>query len=237
MGQAKRRSNKKSEFTWPRITFDKEAFKQGGAAIRAKFAPLKSKWQQLPKLHRRALAVLVPVTAVLLIMPAGKQTARVESSDPVRRELSLNLDSQQPQSVAAGDREEPVSPPRPSRIRPLDPVESQPVASKPETKLPEKTVKAALSQSESADWQRYQVKSGETLANIFRQHNLPLNDLYAVAAIEGDDKPLSRIKAGQWLRYRQTAQGGLDALQIERRNSEPVLFFRRSDGSFVRRTQ
>ena len=44
------------------------------------------------------------------------------------------------------------------------------------------------------------------------------------AAIEGDDKPLSRIKAGQWLRYRQTAQGGLDALQIERRNGEPVLF-------------
>ena len=237
MGQAKRRSNKKSEFTWPRITFDKEAFKQGGAAIRAKFAPLESKWQQLPTLHRRALAILVPVTAILLVMPGEKQTVRVESSEPIRRELSLNLESQQSQSVAVGKREEPVSPPRPSRIRPLEPVESQPIASKPEAKQPEKTVKATSTQPASADWQRYQVKSGETLANIFRQHNLPLNDLYAVAAIEGDDKPLSRIKAGQWLRYRQTALGGLDALQIERRNSEPVLFFRRSDGSFVRRTQ
>ncbi|MGF1738573.1 LysM-like peptidoglycan-binding domain-containing protein [Photobacterium satsumensis] len=237
MGQAKRRSNKKSEFTWPRITFDKEAFKQGGAAIRAKFAPLENKWQQLPKLHRRALAVLVPVTAVLLIMPVGKQTVQVEPSEPVRRELSLNLESQPPQSVVTGEREEPVSPPRPSNIRPLEPVKSKPVASKPVAKQPEKTVASSSSQSANADWQRYQVKSGETLANIFRQHNLPLTDLYAVAAIEGDDKPLSRIKAGQWLRYRQTAQGGLDALQIERRNSEPVLFFRRSDGSFVRRTQ
>lgn len=236
MGQAKRRSNKKSEFTWPRISLDKEALKQGSTAIRAKFAPLASKWQQLPKLHRRALMVLVPVVGVLVILPSGGDKAsQPTSSEPVRRELSLNLESQQPQRVAVGDREEPVSPPRPSRITPLEPVESQPVAAKPAAKPSEKATTST--QSASADWQRYQVKSGETLANIFRQHNLPLNDLYAVAAIEGDDKPLSRIKAGQWLRYRQTAQGGLDALQIERRNGEPVLFFRRSDGSFVRRTQ
>ncbi|MBC7002541.1 hypothetical protein BIZ37_08215 [Photobacterium sp. BZF1] len=236
MGQAKRRSNKKSEFTWPRISLDKEALKQGSTAIRAKFAPLASKWQQLPKLHRRALMVLVPVVGVLLILPGGGDKAsQPTSSEPVRRELSLNLESKQPERVAVGEREEPVSPPRPSRITPLEPVESQPVASKPKVKPVEKN--STSTQSASADWQRYQVKSGETLANIFRQHNLPLNDLYAVAAIEGDDKPLSRIKAGQWMRYRQTAQGGLDALQIEGRSGEPILFFRRSDGSFVRRTQ
>ena len=236
MGQAKRRSNKKSEFTWPRISLDKEALKQGSTAIRAKFAPLASKWQQLPKLHRRALMVLVPVVGVLLILPGGGDKAsQPTSSEPVRRELSLNLESKQPERVAVGEREEPVSPPRPSRITPLEPVESQPVASKPTVKPVEKN--STSTQSASADWQRYQVKSGETLANIFRQHNLPLNDLYAVAAIEGDDKPLSRIKAGQWMRYRQTAQGGLDALQIEGRSGEPILFFRRSDGSFVRRTQ
>ncbi|AJR06786.1 hypothetical protein C9J03_24335 [Photobacterium gaetbulicola] len=235
MGQAKRRSNKKREFSWPRITFDKAALKQGAAAIRGKLAPLESRWYQLPKLHRRALMVLVPVVGVLLLLPAGEPTTQPASSEPVRRELSLNLESQQPQRITVGEREEPVSPARPSRITPLEPVESPPVAAKPAVKPSEKT--STSTQSDSADWQRYQVKSGETLANIFRQHNLPLNDLYAVAAIEGDDKPLSRIKAGQWLRYRQTAQGGLDALQIEGRNGEPVLFFRRSDGSFVRRTQ
>ena len=84
------------------------------------------------------------------------------------------------------------------------------------------------------EWQKYQVKQGETLANIFRDKSLPLTDLYAVAAIEGKDKPLSRIKAGQWLRYKQTAKGGLDVLQIESRKGESVMFFRRSDGSFVR---
>ena len=101
MGQAKRRSNKKSEFTWPRISFDKEALKQGSTAIRARFAPLESKWQQLPKLHRRALMVLVPVVGVLLLIPGGEPTSsQPASSDPVRRELSLNLDSQQPKRVA-----------------------------------------------------------------------------------------------------------------------------------------
>ena len=98
----------------------------------------------------------------------------------------------------------------------------------------EKTSKASKSQVVALDWQTHQVKKGETLATIFRANSLPLTDLYAVAAIEGKSKPLSKIKAGQLLRYKQTKDGKLDVIQIETSSGDPAMFFRRSDGTFAK---
>ncbi|MGF1702672.1 hypothetical protein L4D09_20460 [Photobacterium makurazakiensis] len=219
MGQAKRRLKKKREFTFPRLTFDKATLKQVGSNLRVKLAPLESKWRQLPKLHRRALTVLIPVMGLLMLLPASPPLPSGATSDTVRRELVLDLSgNQQPEVnvVEVGERPEPISPSR-SVQQPKQEV-----------------VKQAPAQPQRTEWEQVKVQKGETLANIFRKNALPLTDLYAVAAIEGDDKPLSRVKAGQLLRYKQTAKGNLDALQIEGRNGEPVMFFRRSDGSFAR---
>lgn len=86
----------------------------------------------------------------------------------------------------------------------------------------------------STDWVNYEVQRGDTLSNIFRTQALPLPDLYAISAIEGDDKPLSRIQPGQLLRFKRNAEGSLDMLQIETSGAS-VIFFRLSDGSFARR--
>lgn len=221
MGQAKRRSKKKSEFKLPDLSLNKANLDVYKEKLQARLAPLKARWQALPKLHRRALAVLVPVVAVLLLLPVSEAPEPVSSGEPQRREISLNLGENEPTKIPVGERAEPLSPKRP--IARTEPVSPEP--------LP---VSSASRESVELQWQQYQVKQGETLANIFRDKSLPLSDLYAVAAIEGKDKPLSRIKAGQWLRYKQTADGSLDALQIESRSGDPVLFFRRSDGSFAR---
>lgn len=220
MGQAKRRSKKKSEFKLPRMSFSKESFSVSSDQLKATLAPLKAKWQALPSLHRRALMVLLPVVGILVLLPASEQAPTATSGESERRELVLDLDKDQQTPPPVGQRSEPQSPVRSASTvaKPASP------ASKPQ---------ADKSPAE-AQWHKYQVQQGETLANIFRDKSLPLTDLYAVAAIEGKDKPLSRIKAGQWLRYKQTAKGGLDVLQIERRKGESVMFFRRSDGSFVR---
>lgn len=232
MGQAKRRSKKKSEFKLPRISFNKASFSAIRERLEVKSAPLKAKWQALPSLHRKALAVLIPVTGVLLLLPAGEQTSTDVAGEPVRRELALNLGSEQEALPPVGQRAEPPSPKRTvtrePRPEPASPQRTAVTDSQPE---PEAPVNSSPAETQ---WSQYQVRQGETLANIFREKSLPLADLYAVAAIEGKDKPLSRIKAGQWLRYKQTAQGGLDALQIESRNGESIMFFRRSDGSFAR---
>ncbi len=82
-------------------------------------------------------------------------------------------------------------------------------------------------------WTEYVVKDGDTLAAVFRSNGLPTSDLNALVRIEGSDKPLSRIRKGQLVRFKLDAEGRLDILQLERGN-EAVMFFRLSDGGFGR---
>ncbi|MGF1733403.1 LysM-like peptidoglycan-binding domain-containing protein [Photobacterium kasasachensis] len=220
MGQARRRSKKKSEFKLPRLSFSKESLSVSSDRLKAKLAPLKAKWQALPLLHRRGLSVLLPVVGGLMLLPVSEPTSTSTPGQTERRELALDLGNNETSLPPVGQRSEPQSPVR-TAVKTPEP--ASPASQPPVEKAPVEV-----------EWQKYQVKQGETLANIFRDKSLPLTDLYAVAAIEGKDKPLSRIKAGQWLRYKQTAKGGLDVLQIESRKGESVMFFRRSDGSFVR---
>lgn len=82
-------------------------------------------------------------------------------------------------------------------------------------------------------WYSSKVPAGETLANIFRDKDLPLGDLYAMVNIEGAGKPISRIQAGQTLRYRQNSQGQIDGLQIQG-NGISVSYARNASGRFYR---
>ncbi|WP_145556504.1 LysM-like peptidoglycan-binding domain-containing protein [Yersinia canariae] len=84
------------------------------------------------------------------------------------------------------------------------------------------------------DWQSYQIQSGKTLAQLFRDNNLPVNEVFAMAQVEGNDKPLSNLKAGQEVKIMLDAQGVVAALAIETTNSTEVLFTRQSDGSYRR---
>ncbi|MEJ2766901.1 LysM-like peptidoglycan-binding domain-containing protein [Photobacterium sp. MCCC 1A19761] len=235
MGQARRRSKKKSEFTFPRFSLSQlKTLKTGAITARgaAAVSRVKSKWDALPVLHRRALAVLTPVVGILLLLPA-KAPLPDDNAATVRREVTLDIGQPQRQDLPpVGQRPEPPSPQRTQVATAASETGSGTTASRATVSSASAPVEAAP--SAAIAWQTYQVKQGETLANIFRDKSLPLGDLYAVAAIEGKDKPLSRIKAGQLLRYKQTAQGDLDVLQIESRSGEPVMFFRRSDGSFAR---
>lgn len=85
----------------------------------------------------------------------------------------------------------------------------------------------------SDTWQEYQVKSGDTLAQVFRSNGLAMADLNALVQVEGSDKPLSYIKQGQMVRFKLAADGKLDILQLEKRDHS-VMFFRLSDGGFGR---
>ncbi|WED22117.1 lysine transporter LysM [Vibrio sp. JC009] len=82
-------------------------------------------------------------------------------------------------------------------------------------------------------WKEYTVQSGDTLAKVFRSNQLPMTDLNALVAIEGLDKPLSKIKQGQLIRYKLTSEGNVDILQLEKQGTS-VMFFRLSEGGFGR---
>lgn len=89
---------------------------------------------------------------------------------------------------------------------------------------------AADSQGE---WRSFQIASGQTLAQLFRDNNLPVNDVFAMAQVEGDDKPLSTLRTGQNVKIREDNQGVVTGLTVETDNG-PILFTRQPDGSFIR---
>ncbi|GAK85825.1 putative cell envelope opacity-associated protein A [Vibrio ponticus] len=152
---------------------------------------LLGRWQQLPKLHQRALMVLIPVVLLLIVIPfpqsEPQQQPMVESQ---RVSVAVNTQSLSEQG-------EP-------QVKPL----------------------------QSDQWKEYTVKSGDTLAQVFRANSLPMADLNALVKIESSDKPLSHIKAGQLVRFKTNADGTLDMLQLEKANKS-VMFFRVSDGGFA----
>jgi cell envelope opacity-associated protein A len=235
MGQAKRRSAKKSEFKLPEFSFDKKKFNEIKVSLLEKMTPLVNRWQQFPVLHRRVLFVLVPVVSVLLMLPTTEQLNNdigVQDTS-VRRDIALNIASEE---LATSEELAPFEEPVERRVRAIT-NNIQPLTNaKPKAVVvsPPASVKTSKSSSAiSSEWVKHQVQKGETLSNIFREKSLPLSDLYAVAAIEGQGKPLSQIKSGQWLRYKQTPDGKLDALQIES-SAGSTMYFRRSDGSFAR---
>ncbi len=84
------------------------------------------------------------------------------------------------------------------------------------------------------EWHSYTVASGQTLAQLFRDHNLPPTDVYAMAKVEGAGKPLSNLQNGQMVQIRQNASGVVTGLTIDTGNGQQVLFTRQPDGSFIR---
>ncbi len=82
-------------------------------------------------------------------------------------------------------------------------------------------------------WHSFQIAAGQTLAQLFRDNNLPVNDVFAMAQVEGDDKPLSHLRTGQRVTIRQDTQGQVTGLTIDTDNG-PVLFTRQADGTFIR---
>ncbi|MDF7660075.1 LysM-like peptidoglycan-binding domain-containing protein [Erwiniaceae bacterium L1_54_6] len=83
------------------------------------------------------------------------------------------------------------------------------------------------------EWRSYTVASGQTLAQLFRDNNLPVSDVFAMARVEGNDQPLSALQTGQQVKIRQNAQGVVTGLTVDSGNG-PVLFTRQPDGSFIR---
>lgn len=83
------------------------------------------------------------------------------------------------------------------------------------------------------EWRSYTIASGQTLAQLFRDNNLPVGDVFAMARVEGSDQPLSALQSGQQVKIRLNAQGVVNGLTVDGANG-PVLFTRQPDGSFIR---
>ncbi len=185
----------------------------------------------LPPLHRRGIIIGALMVIVGFLLPGGADDS---ATAPVRRDAELDFRSQtQPQPDSQPMQTQLVSPSNePGYVAPVEP---EPI----QEEQPQEQAAAPVQSQQSPpgieqQWRSYRVESGKTMAQLFRDHNLPPTDVYAMAQVEGPGKPLSNLQNGQMVQIRQNASGVVTGLTIDSGNGQQVLFTRQSDGSFIR---
>lgn len=183
----------------------------------------------LPTMHRRGIIIAALLVVVGFLLPSGDDGSDVQQQ--VSRNAQLDIQSQsrpQPEPTQL------VTPTNdPGQVAPVEP---EPVQ---EEQPQEQAAAPVESQAQQAtgieqQWRSYRVEPGKTMAQLFRDHNLPPTDVYAMAQVEGAGKPLSNLQNGQMVQIRQNASGVVTGLTIDTGNNQQVLFTRQPDGSFVR---
>ncbi|WP_235843816.1 LysM-like peptidoglycan-binding domain-containing protein [Morganella psychrotolerans] len=82
--------------------------------------------------------------------------------------------------------------------------------------------------------QRFTVKKGQTIAQVFRSKGLPVDNLFRMAAVEGPQKPLNQVEAGDKIRVIYGKGNTISELRIDKANGQSVTFERQKDGSYRR---
>lgn len=189
----------------------------------------------LPPMHRRGIIAGALLVIIGVLLPSEDSSSPVQAS----REASLDLQSQsQPSS---GNQAVPL-PPITNTPPVNDTDQVAPVAPEPiQDEQPDQQQTASQPYQEpqsvpgiEQQWRTYRIESGKTLAQLFRDHNLPATDVYAMAQVEGAGKPLSSLQTGQTVQIRQNASGVVTGLTIDTGGGQQVLFTRQSNGSFIR---
>ncbi|OFN59087.1 hypothetical protein HMPREF2540_16125 [Enterobacter sp. HMSC055A11] len=192
----------------------------------------------LPPMHRRGIIAGALLVVIGVLLPSEDNGSSVQAS----REANLDLQSQsQPQS--SGNQAVPLPPitntPPVNDADQVAPVAPEPIQDEQPDQLQQQTASQPYQEPQSTpgieqQWRTYRIESGKTLAQLFRDHNLPPTDVYAMAQVEGAGKPLSSLQTGQTVQIRQNASGVVTGLTIDTGGGQQVLFTRQSNGSFIR---
>lgn len=170
----------------------------------------------LPPMHRRGIIIAAIILVVGFLLPSDD----TPNAPVVTREAQLDIQSQSQPPTEEQLRAQLVTPQN-------DPDQVAPVA-------PEPIQEGQPDSGIDNQWRSYRVEPGKTMAQLFRDHGLPATDVYAMAQVEGADKPLSNLQNGQMVKIRQNASGVVTGLTIDTGNNQQVLFTRQPDGSFIR---
>ncbi|WP_434637114.1 LysM-like peptidoglycan-binding domain-containing protein [Klebsiella sp. I138] len=193
----------------------------------------------LPPMHRRGIIAGALLVIIGILLPS------TDSSSPVQngREASIDLQSQsQSQSSQQAMPLPPITTtPTVNDTDQMAPVAPEPVQDEPveqgQTQAysqPQQQQQQQSTPGIEQQWRTYRIEAGKTLAQLFRDHNLPPTDVYAMAQVEGPGKPLSSLQTGQTVQIRQNANGVVTGLTIDIGGGQQVLFTRQANGSFIR---
>lgn len=186
----------------------------------------------LPLMHRRGIIIAALLMIIGFLLPANDE--QPVSSTSREAQLDLQSQSQPSSSGQAFPVQSHQTAPALNEPQQTAPLEPEPVQEQDEVQGEAQTpVSEPAAGGIEQQWRSYRIEQGKTLAQLFRDHNLPPTDVYAMAKVEGAGKPLSSLQSGQMVKIRQNASGVVTGLTIEGADGQ-VLFTRQQDGSFIR---
>ena len=188
----------------------------------------------LPLMHRRGIIIAALLMIIGFLLPANDEQPVSSTSREAQQELqSQTQPSSSGQAFPVQNQQTAPALNEPQQTAPLEP---EPVQEQPQDEVQDEAqapVSAPAAGGIEQQWRSYRIEQGKTLAQLFRDHNLPPTDVYAMAKVEGAGKPLSSLQSGQMVKIRQNASGVVTGLTIEGADGQ-VLFTRQQDGSFIR---
>lgn len=173
----------------------------------------------LPPAHRRGIIISAAVIALCFLWPA-------DAPKPAPKTIPLHTEDTLPMQAS-------LVVPAYDNSRQSHSISSESAPRQEPAQLT--TAEQPVSESETeAQWRTYQIAPGQTMAQLFRDNNLPPTDVYAMAQVEGAGKPLSRLQTGQSVHIRKNAAGVVTGLAIDNdRGERQVMFTRQPDGQFI----
>jgi murein DD-endopeptidase MepM/ murein hydrolase activator NlpD len=164
------------------------------------FQRLHELFLQLPKLHRIVMMLVASLLLLLLLLPSTKQLHSAHDLDVANLEIGKRYQIALPQES--------------SEKKKIKTVVIPSLKVKPQTAIDDAPNTVNSQQQVDVTWQTVKVRSGDSLARIFKRLGFSAQDTYAVSTAKGKDaKLLTKINVGDTLRIANNDAGQITALE------------------------
>ncbi|MCO7048308.1 cell envelope opacity-associated protein A [Proteus terrae] len=182
---------------------------------------------KFPGLHRRAILVIAIVLLVIFFWPTSENNGEPPQPSSSTHDLPVPISP----SVSTSDPIYQTSIPQAQDSLNADPATSPSIEDPTANDPPEGNVAQT---TPAQTWQTYTIKEGQTLAQLFRDNQLPVNDAFSMAKSEDQQKSLSQLRTGQAIRLQRNPQGDVSMLEVTNSAGTVITYTRLSDGSYYR---
>jgi len=166
------------------------------------FLRLHEIFQQLPKKHRLTIISISVLALLLLIMPSNQELA-TQNNQNQGFEIGKRYQIAMPQKSSARTANTSIEIPSIQHSKEMQLANTHAIST---------TVNSA--QQSNIAWQRIKVRSGDSLARIFKRLGFSAQDTYAVSTAKGkDSKLLRKINVGDVLRIASNDKQQITALE------------------------
>jgi len=166
------------------------------------FLRMREIFQQLPKKHR-IIIVSISMLALLLMLMPSNQELTTQSTNNQGFEIGKRYQVAMPESSTSS-----------VNITPVEITSLSKSKTKQLTSTNSITTTVNSQQQSDISWQRVKVRSGDSLARIFKRLGFSAQDTYAVSTAKGkDSKLLRKMNVNDTLRIASNAQKQVTALE------------------------